>query len=214
MYAAVPRLYAISDSDAAGGRPHPEIVREFVAGGARWIQIREKRLPSGALLGVVRECLAVAAPAGARIFVNDRPDVAWLAGAAGVHLGRQDPPPAPLRRVLPAAIRIGVSTHSEAEAEAEAVAADYIAVGPIFGSATAKRDWRPRGLDILRRLRGRLRVPLVAIGGIRLRNAVAVLEAGADSVAIISDLLRGESIRSRVREFIELVGDGRSAGGR
>jgi thiamine-phosphate pyrophosphorylase len=203
MTAGLPRLYAISDPRAAGGRRPPEIVREFVEGGARWIQIREKELSSGAFLDEVRACVDIAGGAGARIFVNDRPDIAWLAAADGVHLGHRDPPAAPLRRILPDGIRIGISTHSVEEAVAESAAADYVAVGPIFGSPTAKQDWPPRGLEILRRLRGRLKVPIVAIGGIRLDQAAAVLEAGADSVAVIADLLRGASIRARVREFVD-----------
>ncbi|MBI4161577.1 MAG: thiamine phosphate synthase [Acidobacteria bacterium] len=201
-----PRLYAISDSRAAGNRAHREIVRELLAGGARWVQIRAKDAPAGEFLAEVRACVDLARPAGARVMVNDRPDIARLARAAGVHLGGGDLPPGTARGVLAPGSLVGVSTHSEPEAVDLAPGADYVAIGPIFPSPTAKRDWSPLGLEVVRRLRGRLPVPLVAIGGIRLEDAAAVLEAGADAIAVISDLYRGETIRGRVAEFLRRLG--------
>ena len=201
-----PRLYAISDTAAADGRPHREIVAELLAAGVGWIQLREKSAPAGAFLDEARACVERAQAAGALLFINDRPDVARLAGAAGVHLGADDLPLPAARAVLPPGARIGVSTHSVAAAEAAATGADYVALGPIAASTTAKRDWRPLGLEPIRRLRGRLPVPLVAIGGLDPAAAAAALEAGADAVAVIGGLLRGGSIRERVRAYEERIG--------
>ena len=202
----LPTLYAISDSRVAAGRSHEEIVNEFLEGGAWWIQIREKGAPSGRFLAEVRACAELARRKRALLFVNDRPDIAWLAGVTGVHLGRKDLPAGTIRENLPGRLRIGVSTHSAEEALRHSGDADYVAIGPILPSLTAKGDWKPLGPEVLHRLRGRLAVPLVAIGGIDLGTAASILEAGADGIAVISDLLRANSIRRRVREYLELIG--------
>ena len=206
MQAGFPKLYAISDRRAAGGRSHREIVEEFLEGGARWIQIREKDFPSGTFFREVRACREQVLAAGGRLVVNDRADICLLAGASGVHLGGEDLSPPEARRIVPETSLLGVSTHSEAEAIRWSRVADYLAIGPVFSSRTAKQSWKPLGTDIIRTLRGRLAVPLVAIGGIDLDTAPAVLEAGADSVAVISDLLCGPSIRLRVRAYLDALG--------
>lgn len=201
----LPALYAISDSRWAEGRSHAEIVNEFLEGGARWIQIREKEAASGRFLAEARVCAELARRKGALLFINDRPDIAWLAGAAGVHIGREDLPAGTIRGELSGRLRIGQSTHSAAEALRHHGDVDYVAIGPILPSPTAKRGWKPLGPEVLHQLRGRLAVPLIAIGGIRLTTAASILEAGADGIAVISDLLQASSIRRRVREFLELI---------
>jgi thiamine-phosphate pyrophosphorylase len=139
--------------------------------------------------------------------VNDRVDVAVLAGAAGVHLGQEDLPVLAARELLGDAKIIGLSTHNGEQVEAaQALSADYIAVGPIFATST-KADTEPVvGLEGLRSLRGRTTKPLMAIGGVTVANAAAVIEAGADSVAVISAWLTAEDIPARLEEFRRALG--------
>ncbi|HXH07527.1 MAG TPA: thiamine phosphate synthase, partial [Vicinamibacterales bacterium] len=133
------RLYAILDCGVAAARGWAplDLLRAFLDGGGRLIQIRAKELSSGALLRLADAAVAVAAPAGAVLIVNDRPDIARLAGAAGVHVGQDDLPVAAVRRVVGDAAIVGLSTHTvEQVAAALQEPVTYVAVGPIFGTAT------------------------------------------------------------------------------
>jgi len=140
--------------------------------------------------------------------VNDRPDIALLAGADGVHLGQEDLPPRDARRTLPASTLLGLSTHDAGQVEAAAEEpVDYIAIGPVFPTRT-KADARPTvGLAGVRSARARTRLPLVAIGGITADNARAVIEAGADGVAVLSAVLAGEDVEAAVRRLRAAAGD-------
>jgi len=138
--------------------------------------------------------------------VNDRADVARLTDADGVHVGQEDLPVEDVRRILLPAQRVGVSTHSQAQfEEAAATSTDYIAFGPIFPTGSKYRPDPVVGLDRLREMRALTLKPLVAIGGITLDNAASVIEAGADSVAVIHDLLAVEDIGTRARKFLEAL---------
>ncbi|MFQ5926563.1 MAG: thiamine phosphate synthase, partial [Terriglobia bacterium] len=141
------------------------------------------------------------------VVVNDRADVAWLAGAAGVHLGQQDLPVAAARALLGPERLIGVSTHTFTQVEAaDATLADYVAFGPIFPTGT-KVDAEPTvGLERLREIRARVQKPLVAIGGITPANAAQVLAAGADAVAVISGWMQAQDIPQRLAEFRHALG--------
>jgi thiamine-phosphate pyrophosphorylase len=151
--------------------------------------------------------------AGASVIVNDRADIARLAGADGVHLGQEDLEPAEARRILGPNAILGLSTHSADQVRAAArEPVDYIAVGPIFGTSTKDTGYGSVGTalvaeaaGILRESRGRL--PLVAIGGITLQQALDVILAGAASVAVISDLLATSNPESRVREYLQVLSD-------
>ncbi len=146
------------------------------------------------------------APYRCRLILNDHADLAASVGADGVHLGQTDLAPAGARVLLPSGL-IGISTHSDEEIiTADAGPADYIAVGPIFTTNT-KQDTAPVvGLDLLRRARALTAKPLVAIGGITRANARSVLDAGADSVAVISALLvPGERVDTIVRDFLDIL---------
>ena len=177
-------------------------------GGARVIQVRAKGLPAGALLALAREAVAAARAQGGVLVVNDRPDIALLAGADGVHLGQEDLPPRDARRTLPASTLLGLSTHDAGQVEAAAEEpVDYIAIGPVFPTRT-KADARPTvGLAGVRSARARTRLPLVAIGGITADNARAVIEAGADGVAVLSAVLAGEDVEAAVRRLRAAAGD-------
>lgn len=180
----------------------------FLDGGARVIQLRAKRFPSGPFLAHADDLVRTAAPYGASIIVNDRVDLALLAGAAGAHVGQEDLAPAAARRLLGPDATIGYSTHTAAQIEAAAgEPVSYIAVGPVFGTETKATGYDAVGLALVaeatRRSRGR---PVVAIGGITLERAPEVIAAGASSVAVITDLLAGGDPRARVAAYLHALG--------
>jgi thiamine-phosphate pyrophosphorylase len=200
-----PRLYAITDPGV--GASHVEQVRAFVAGGARLIQIRDKRAGGRDLYEVVCAALAVTRPAGALLVVNDRVDVALAAGADGAHVGQDDLPAAAAREILGPGRIVGVSTHTPAQArEADALPVDYVAFGPVFATGTKENPDPTVGAEGVARARAEVTRPLVAIGGITLERAPAVLAAGADVLAVISDLWIGGSAEARVRQYVTVLG--------
>ena len=141
--------------------------------------------------------------AGATLIVNDRADIARLAGADGVHVGQDDLPVEDARRIVGPDAIVGLSTHTEEQiADAAKTTATYIAVGPIYGTATKDTGYSARGLDLVRRAAATGR-PVVAIGGITLLRAPEVLDAGAESVAVISELVTDGDPERKVRLFLE-----------
>jgi thiamine-phosphate pyrophosphorylase len=204
----LPALFAIVDVDvaSAAGWPPTDLTRAFLAGGARLLQLRAKQVSGRELLELARAVVALGQPVGARIIVNDRADIARLAGAAGIHVGQEDLPPAAVRRVAGEEAIVGLSTHTPEQLEAALDApVDYIAVGPVFGTATKSTGYEPIGLDRVSSAahacaaRG---FPLVAIGGVTLSTAADVIRAGAQSVAVISDLLAGGDPEARVWAYL------------
>ena len=199
-------LHAIVDADAAAraGWRAGDLAREYLKGGARVLQVRAKRLPSDDLLALCDAIVRAAAPSGASVVVNDRPDLALLSGAAGVHVGQDDLAPGDARAILGPAAVVGLSTHTVPQIEAalrEPVS--YIAVGPVFGTATKETGYEAVGLDLVRagaRLAGP--IPVVAIGGITLDRAPDVIGAGASAVAVIGDLLATGDPAARVAEYL------------
>lgn len=205
-----PRFYPILDTSFL--YPHRLVLAasHFLDAGARILQLRHKNgrhndLLAADLFAQAEQIAALCRAAGAAFIINDRADVAALLGA-GVHLGQQDLTPAQARPIVGADAVVGFSTHNEAQLRAAASEpATYLAIGPIFSTIT-KEDPDPLvGLDELRRLRLLTDRPLVAIGGITRANARAVLDAGADSVAVISDLYSGD-LESIAAEWIALTG--------
>lgn len=191
MSFSLPRIYPITDRFVSG-LSHSEQVRRLIDGGATLIQLREKNGAPKGFLRDAEEALAIARQNDVRIIVNNRVDVAMAANADGVHLGQSDMPVEPARRLLGPQSVIGYSTHNPAQvANAVTLPVDYIAFGPIFDTRT-KRDHEPIvGLTQLSEIKDKVRdKPLVAIGGITAENFADALASGADSVAIISDLLR------------------------
>ena len=186
----LPRVYPLTDVQLSG-LSHAEQVHLLTLGGATLIQLREKHLPALQFYEHAKAAVAAARKTGAQLIINDRVDVALATGAQGVHLGQDDLPPEAARKLLGNEAVIGYSTHSIEQAQqALTLPIDYIAIGPIFETAT-KTDTSPTlGLEGLRAVRKAVgKVPLVAIGGISHINAGSVIEAGADSVAVISALL-------------------------
>ena len=189
------------------GWPPEELARAFLDGGARCVQVRAKGLASNRLLDLCDVITASAQPYGALVIVNDRPDIALMSGAAGVHLGQDDLPPAAVRRLLGSAAVVGFSTHTNDQIDrASAEPVTYVAIGPVFGTSTKETGYTAVGLaqvsEAARRLKG---VTVVAIGGITLERAASVWAAGASSVAVITDLLKGGNPGGRVREYLQLA---------
>jgi len=194
----------------------PALADAYLAGGARFLQIRAKRSASGAFLQMCEQVLASSRRAGATVIVNDRADIATLSHADGVHLGQDDLDPADARRILGGFATIGLSTHSLDQARAAARAPiNYIAVGPVFGTSSKATGYNAVGTALVSDVREMLDkegmdLPIVAIGGITLERAPDVIRAGAASVAIISDLLSGGDPAVRVREFLKALDGARS----
>lgn len=190
MTFSLPKIYPITDTKRSG-LSHLEQVSRLAEGGARFVQLRDKdSLPRKFYedaLSVVR----FARPLGIKIVINDRVDIAMAVGADGVHLGQDDLPIGHARKSLGASAIIGFSTHSLEQAViASRLPLDYIAIGPVFSTSTKENPDPVIGLATVTQVRAVSNLPIVAIGGIDRTNYKSVLEAGADSVAIISDLYK------------------------
>jgi thiamine-phosphate pyrophosphorylase len=207
---ALPRLYAIVDADTCerGKRAPLDVARAFLTAGARWIQLRCKHLGSGEFLDLTESVVAEARRADATIIVNDRADVAAMAGAHGLHVGQEDLSPADARTVIGALPILGLSTHTKAQWDAAVrEPISYIAIGPAFGTNSKDTGYDAVGLRVVSDAATAARkagLPTVAIGGITLDNAVSLIDAGAASVAVISDLLNGDP-EARCRDFLRIL---------
>ena len=179
------KLYVIVDRSALGGRDPVEVAAAAARGGADVIQWRDKQAPDGEFLEMARRLREETRRQGVLFIVNDRVAVALLSKADGVHIGHEDLPVPEVRALVGDSMLIGRSTHSLEEAlKAEIQGADYIGVGPVFATPT-KPGVRAVGLEGVRQVRGKVRIPWVAIGGIDLENAGLVSSAGAACVAVV-----------------------------
>lgn len=189
------RLYAILDTEVLAARHLAplEVCDAWLDAGVRLIQLRAKGMASGPMLELAEALAARTRAAGATFIINDRADIAAQCGADGVHVGQDDLAPADVRAVVGAQAIVGLSTHSDAQlAAALGQPIAYVAIGPVFGTHTKATGYDAVGVEQVRRAAAvahGARLPLVAIGGITLDRALDVLAAGADSVAVISDLL-------------------------
>ena len=191
----------------AGWQPL-DLLRAYLDAGATFVQLRAKSLESGAFLELCDAAVSAGLPFGATVIVNDRVDLARLSGAAGAHVGQDDLPPAAARDLLGPAAIIGYSTHSLEQIDAAVCEpVSYIAVGPVFGTRSKDTGYDAVGLDMVRQAARRAgQVPVVAIGGITLDTAASVLDAGAASVAVISDLLATGDPHARVTAYLRAAG--------
>lgn len=206
MFAA-PTLYPIVDTAAcARARIDPVSFAEAcLRGGARILQLRQKDGGSAVRLDLARRLARTAAAAGAGLIVNDRADIAVLAGASGVHVGQEDLGVEDVRRVAGPSLVVGLSTHTPEQVDAAlAGTATYVAVGPVYGTATKETGYSARGLDLVRYAAGRGK-PIVAIGGITLATVGELVAAGATGVAVISDLVSAADPERRVREYVRAL---------
>jgi thiamine-phosphate pyrophosphorylase len=188
---SLPRLYCILDSS---NFPDTEALclcaSELVAGGVTLLQYRNKTGSARQMLEQTRE-LKTRLGTSVKLIMNDRADLCLAAGFDGVHVGQDDLSPAGARAVIGNSLWLGVSTHNPGQlGAADKTTADYLAIGPVFATSSKANPDPVIGLEGVRRARALTRKPLVAIGGITRGNCRSVVEAGADAVAVISDLLR------------------------
>ena len=202
---SLPKLYPITDTRLAG-LSHAEQVERLAAGGATLIQLRDKSASPRDFYEAALAAMEIARALNVLIIINDRVDVAAAVRADGVHLGQDDLPPDRARALLSPDVIIGFSTHNLKQAmEADSTSADYIAFGPVFQTSTKENPDPVVGLDQLAEIKRRVSKPLVAIGGITLERASSVIEAGAASVAVISDLYSTGDITERAAAFISRI---------
>jgi thiamine-phosphate pyrophosphorylase len=183
------------------------LCRAFLDGGATWIQVRAKQLPSADFLDLCDSVVRIAEAHGATVVVNDRADFALLSGAAGVHVGQDDLTPAAARSVLGPDAIVGYSTHTTDQFDAALLEpVSYVAVGPVFGTSTKETGYKAVGLELVSAAAARLHDrPLVAIGGITLDRVPDLIAAGASAVAVIADLLVGNDPVKRVADYIRVL---------
>ena len=203
-------LYVIVDPEHTGERPVEDVTRAALDGGATIIQLRDKVSDKGPMLETALRINQMCHDAGALFFMNDHADVAVLSGADGLHVGQSDLPVKAARRVLSEGQMIGTSNHHVEEALISmADEVDYIAVGAIYGTGT-KEVTVSAGLETLARIRSRVKCPIAAIGGINTSNVVAVIEAGADMVCVISAVGRAPDPAAATRDLVDLIDRARS----
>jgi thiamine-phosphate pyrophosphorylase len=205
MNLVFPRLYAILDPALL--TTSELVLAETLAGsGVELIQYRDKKASSRHLFEISRQLSTALARRGVRFIVNDRPDIALLTGAGGVHVGQEDLGVEEARAICGHERWVGVSTHTlEQVAAADRTSADYIAFGPIFPTTTKQNPDAVVGTERLRQVRQMTRKPVVAIGGITLERAAEVYAAGADSLAVARDLICAANPGQRAREYLEVA---------
>jgi thiamine-phosphate diphosphorylase len=203
MRLVLPRLYVILDA-ALLTVPDTDCAQRLADAGVRLLQHRSKNASTRELFEASKRLATLLVPKGVTFIVNDRSDVAAHAGASGVHVGQEDLGVEAARSVIGPGKLVGVSTHNLEQFErAVATSADYIAVGPVFATSTKANPDPVIGTGFLRQVRLLTDKPIVAIGGITLDRAAEVFEAGADSVAVISDIILAPDPQARARQYIE-----------
>jgi thiamine-phosphate pyrophosphorylase len=201
----LPRLYVILDA-ALLTVPETECAQKLAAAGVRLLQYRNKRASARELFESSKRLSSLLVPQSVTFVVNDRADVASAAEASGVHVGQEDLGVEAARSLIGPGKLLGVSTHNLGQfKDAAATSADYVAVGPVFSTSTKANPDPTVGIELIRRVRPVTDKPIVAIGGITLERAAEVIQAGADSVAVISDILLAPDPGQRARQYIELL---------
>jgi len=204
-----PPVYVILDAPLLAG-PAEEIAEQLAESGVALLQYRDKFSGARKTFHICKRLVITLRPWNVRLIVNDRADIAALAGAAGTHVGQDDLDLEAARLMCPPPMWVGVSTHNLQQlAQAAVTSADYIAFGPIFSTQTKANSDPVVGLDLLHQARRLTSKPLVAIGGITAENAAEVFSAGADCVAVVRDVLAAADPAARVREFLRAAASAR-----
>lgn len=199
---SLPPLYAILDPEQTKGRSPESVLHELLEGGVTLLQLRVKAMAPRDFLELARRVRVETRARHCKLIVNDRVDIALACDADGVHLGQDDLPLAAGRKLMDKKT-VGVSTHNLDQAkEAERNGADYIGFGPMFGTKTKDTGYAARGIDMLRQIRAAVKLPIVAIGGINEQNVQQVWQAGADSAAIISDIVGDDDITAKTKRIL------------
>ncbi len=196
------RLYLVTDQASLRGRTLADVVLAAVTGGVRCVQLREKTLATRDFVALALAVKDLLAPFDVPLIINDRLDVALACGAQGVHLGQSDMPVALARQLLPPEVFIGLSVENLADvARAAGQPVDYLGISPVYATPTKTDTARPWGLAGVRQVRALTRLPLVAIGGIHQGNAAAVLQAGADGLAVVSAICSAAEPQAAAQSF-------------
>lgn len=183
---------------------YEDMTRRVLTSGARWVQFREKEKSKRKIYGEAIRLRRLTTDYNAVLIINDFPDIALCVDAEGVHLGQDDLPLKEARKIIGRDRIIGISTHSLEQAiEAEKNGADYIGFGPVFPTST-KDAGKPKGIEMLREVKSHVRIPVVAIGGINLKNVMSVLHTGVDAIAVASAILQGD-VEGNARRFIDYL---------
>jgi len=181
-------------------------VEDALKGGIKVIQLREKDLPTRKLLKMAQWMRDITKEYGAKLFINDRVDIALSVEADGVHLGQNSIPAYAARKISEEKLLIGVSTHGIDEAiKAEKDGADFITLGPIYETPSKLKYGNPIGIDALRKVKSKISIPVFAIGGIKLDKLHEVMEADADGIALISAILTAENIKETTEKFMRFL---------
>jgi thiamine-phosphate pyrophosphorylase len=199
------RLYLITDRHIAK-KPLPQAVRQALEGGVRAVQLREKDLPLRELLSLAQEMRGITTEYGAKLFINDRVDVAAAVGADGVHLGGQSIPVSAVRKIVDDRMLIGASTHSWEEAwQAETEGADFLTFGPVFSTPSKAAFGAPVGIENLIEAINKVHIPIFGLGGVQSGNLYEILQTGAHGIALISGILAADDIRQAAEQMHDLI---------
>lgn len=192
-------LVLITDSNQCK-QPFLKTIELALSGGVRTVQLRERGLPTGELYSLASELRKITSDFKANLIINDRVDIALAVEADGVHLGWQSLPFGLVRKLLGFEKLIGVSTHNRQEAlQAQSCGADYITFGPIFDTPSKAGILKPTGVEEIQKLKREIHIPVVALGGINERNVEAVLDGGADGIAVISSIMQADDPEGAAR---------------
>ncbi len=202
-------IYGITAEKFSRGRSNMEVVRRMIAGGVKVIQYREKRPHKsyGAMLTECREIRSLTKDHGVLFIVNDNVDIAMLVDADGVHVGQDDLPVEAVRQLVGDEMLIGLSTHSPQQArEAVRIGADYIGVGPIFSTQIKEDVCAPVGLEYLEFAVEHMSIPFVAIGGIKMHNIGQVVQRGARTICLVTEIVGADDITAMVARINTAMG--------
>jgi thiamine-phosphate pyrophosphorylase len=199
-------VYLVTDRGLCRNRPLQDVVLQSVQGGAAYVQLREKDVSTRTFVEEALRIKKILLSFGVPLIINDRIDVALASGADGVHIGQEDMPYATARKLMGPKSIIGLSVETWQDVEAaQKLDVDYIGVSPVFATPTKTDTKEPWGLDGLRKIKAFSRHPLVAIGGIHEANARAVVEAGADCLAVVSAICAADDPAEATRKMVNLI---------
>lgn len=199
-------LYIITDRRQTIDRPLERVIQQALAGGARFFQLREKDLSARELYTLGERLSLLIRSQGGFLLINDRIDVALALEADGVHLPQKGLTANQARKLLGSHKLIGVSAHTWEEAlKAQEDGADFITFGPVFRTPSKARYGEPVGLNSLQKISKFLNIPLLALGGVKVENALSCLEAGADGLAVISAVLAAPDVTEVVKSFLKTL---------
>ncbi|MGI6354831.1 MAG: thiamine phosphate synthase [Lentisphaerae bacterium] len=205
------RLYLVTDRSYLAGRDFLTVLDAALRGGVTMIQLREKEASSREFFDLAIQVRELAHSHGVPLWINDRLDIALAVEADGLHIGQSDLPAAVARRLMPPAMKLGVSAQTVEQAiQAERDGADCLGVGAIFPTGT-KSDAKPVSADELQRIKQTVRIPIVAIGGINAGNLALPMRCGADGVAVVSAIMSASDPEAAARELRQAVDNSASS---